>query len=289
LAFQSDAYRSQTLPVFDYTYSVPALFAQAEHGLRDNLTLAISARWDAHSEYGSQFSPRLSMLYRPNPWTIRASLGKGFYAPTPFVEETEAAGLSRLAPLSGLREEGATTASLDTGYSFGSIETSLVLFASDIKDAVRLEPLPPSEATASIRVRLTNAQGTTRMRGAEFLLRYRWEDFTITGSYVHVGSSEPDDTGGRMSVPLTPKHTAGVVTMWERHDVGRLGLEVYYTGRQSLENNPFRRTSSASDKQSESRYYCRRRRRTVAGLWTSGNQRRDLWRMEVFVFNLGGE
>ena len=31
--------------------------------------------------------------------------------------------------------------------------------------------------------------------------------------------------------------------MWEDHDKGRLGLEVYYTGRQRLEDNPYRTKS----------------------------------------------
>jgi len=64
-----------------------------------DLTLAGSARLDDHSEYGSQFSPRVSMLYRPGNWTVRASVGRGYYAPTPFVEEIEAAGLARLSAL----------------------------------------------------------------------------------------------------------------------------------------------------------------------------------------------
>lgn len=43
-------------------------------------------------------------------------------------------------------------------------------------------------------------------------------------------------------VPLTPRHSAGVVGMWEREDVGRVGVE-YYTGVQRLEHNPYRTTS----------------------------------------------
>ena len=103
--------------------------------------------------------------------------------------------------------------------------------------------LPVGTATGSTRVQLVNTTGTTRTRGAELLLRYRWEDVSISGSYVHVDATEPGDIGGRRPVPLTPRHAAGIVTMWERHGVGRLGLEVYYTGRQQLEDNPYRSTS----------------------------------------------
>ena len=31
--------------------------------------------------------------------------------------------------------------------------------------------------------------------------------------------------------------------MWERHDRGRVGLEAYYTGIQTLDENPWRRRS----------------------------------------------
>jgi iron complex outermembrane receptor protein len=43
-------------------------------------------------------------------------------------------------------------------------------------------------------------------------------------------------------VPLTPRHTAGLVAMWEQHGRGRVGIEAYYTGTQSLDDNPYRRT-----------------------------------------------
>ena len=210
---------------------------QAEHDLGEDLTLAGSARWDAHDEYGSYFSPRVSVLYRPGPWTFRASLGRGFYAPTPFVEEIEATGLSRLEPLGKLKAETAKSASLEGGYAAGPIEANLTLFASDISNAIQLQTLEPQG-----RVRLVNAGGDTRTRGAEALLRYRWNDLTITGSYVYVDATEPDPRGpGRRTIPLTPRHTAGVVAMWEQHGKGRIGVEAYYTGRQELEDNPYRR------------------------------------------------
>jgi iron complex outermembrane receptor protein len=241
-AVQSDRFESRAFPMFDYRYTVPGVFAQAEHTLHGNLVVAASARWDNHSEYGSHVSPRLSLLYRPGKWTLRTSLGRGFYAPTPFVEEIEAAGLSRLDPLNGLEAETAKTASLDIGYASGPWETNVALFASDIDRAVRLASAPASP-DGTERVRLVNVDGATRTRGAELLLRYRWQDFIVTGSYVFTDASEPQADGpGRRRVPLTPRHTAGLVAMWEQHGRGRVGIEAYYTGTQSLDNNQYRRT-----------------------------------------------
>ena len=73
LAHQRDAYRNDTFPTFGYTYSVPCLFTQAEHRLTDDITLAASGRVDAHSDFGTRVSPRLSALWRPGYWTVRAS------------------------------------------------------------------------------------------------------------------------------------------------------------------------------------------------------------------------
>lgn len=239
-AFQSDQFRSDTFPAFDYSYDVPGIFGQIEQEVTPDLTLAGSGRVDFHNEFGTQFSPRLSALYRPGFWTIRASMGGGFYAPTPFVDEIEAAGLSRLEPLGELEAETARTASLDVGYARGPFEASVTAFGADIENATRLTEI------AADRVRLFNVGGTTRVRGSEVLLRYKQDGFTITGSYVFVDSSEPGPSGlGRREVPLTPRHTAGLVGMWEEHGKGRIGVEAYYTGEQALDDNPYRTRSKA--------------------------------------------
>jgi iron complex outermembrane receptor protein len=241
IAAQQDRFRSAQYPQFDYRYTVPALFVQAEQALRDDLTLSGSVRWDDHSVYGGHVSPRVSLLFRPDEWTLRASIGRGFYAPTPFVEQIEAAGLSRLEPLAGLRAEIATTGSIDAGYVHGPWEMNFSVFASDIDHAVRLVE---SANAPGERVQLVNLAGVTRTRGSELLLRYRWQDITVTGSYVYTDAREPGEEGaGHRLVSLTPRHSAGLVAMWEQHDRGRIGLEAYYTGIQALDDNPWRRRS----------------------------------------------
>ncbi len=240
IAYQTEDYSSEAFPAFGYRFKTPALFVQMERDLTADLVFAGSARWDDHSVYGGQFSPRLSLLYKPGPWTVRASWGRGFYAPTPFVEETEAAGLSRLEPLSALLEETAGTASLDLGYATGPWELGLTFFASDIEDAVRLQ------TTAPDRVRLVNVDGVTRTRGVEALARWKQGPWVVTSSYLYVDASEPDAFGhSRRTVPMTPRHSAGFVAMWEEHDRGRIGFEAYYTGEQPLDDNPYRAGSDS--------------------------------------------
>jgi outer membrane receptor for ferrienterochelin and colicins len=66
--------------------------------------------------------------------------------------------------------------------------------------------------------------------------------FSLTATYTYVRAREVDQDGSR-DIPLTPRHSAGVVGMWEREDAGRLGIEWYYTGAQRLEHNPYRERS----------------------------------------------
>jgi outer membrane receptor protein involved in Fe transport len=246
VALQSEIFRSDDFPTFDYSYEVPGLFAQIDHDLAARLSGSLSARIDRHSEYGTQFSPRVSVLYRPGQWTVRGSYGLGFFGPTPFIEEIEAAGLSRLAPIEGLEEETAATASIDVGYRWRDLETSLTLFRSDVDGVAELEPFASEPGGSLDRVRLVNAPGETRIRGSELLLRYYWRDFKLIGSYLYLDATEDNPFGaGRRRIELTPRHSTGFVAMWEQHGRGRLGFEAYYTGTQRLYDNPYRQESES--------------------------------------------
>lgn len=240
LAYLSDIYESDTFPTFDYSYEVPSLFAQVDYEMTSELTTSVSARVDEHSDFGTQVSPRVSLLYRPGDLTIRGSYGKGYYAPTPFVEEIEAAGLSRLAPIQGLVEEQAETASLDFTYTYNNIETSFTLFGSNIENVTELEALSSEENMMLDRVRLVNADGESQIRGSEVLVRYYWHDIKLTASYLYLDATEQATADGdRQKISLTPQHSAGFVAMWEEEDEFRVGFEAYYTGPQRVNDNPF--------------------------------------------------
>jgi iron complex outermembrane receptor protein len=65
----------------------------------------------------------------------------------------------------------------------------------------------------------------------------RHDAFALTGTYAYVRARERDG-GVSSDVPLTPRHAAGLVGMWEK-EIGRVGVEIYYTGTQRLEVNPY--------------------------------------------------
>ncbi|HYW06723.1 MAG TPA: TonB-dependent receptor, partial [Longimicrobium sp.] len=238
-ALQSERYTADDVSGFDYSYTTPSLFAQEEFAAAEWITLSLAARADWHSEYGTFLNPRLSILLRPAGWTVRGSVGTGYFAPTPFTEETEAIGLARLRPLSDLDVERALTASLDVGRSIGPLELNATLFGSRTENALQLVASP----TPGL-VELVNADRPTRTWGSELLLRWHDGPLHVTGTHTFLRSREDEpEAGGRREVPLTPRHAVGVVGMWEDEERGRLGVEAYYTGRQSLDDNPYRENS----------------------------------------------
>lgn len=246
VALQSEKFNSDSFPEFNYAYQVPGLFSQLDYEASDEISLSLSARADWHSEYGTQVSPRISLLYSPENWTIRGAYGKGFFAPSPFIEDIDEAGLSRLAPLENLDEERASTASIDISYVLGSMETSMTIFTSAIDNVTELVAIDEMNDASGKQVHIVNTAGESEISGAELLLRYRWRDIKFTGSYLYTNGTKNDNSGvGRVPLALTPQHSAGFVAMWEEHGSHLVGFEAYYTGTQELENNPYRDRSEA--------------------------------------------
>ena len=235
-ALQVDAYDARDLPALDYTFTTIGVFAQDELRLGAKGALGLSGRVDHHGEYGTLASPRVSLLYRPGPgWTTRVSAGTGFFAPTPFLEETEETGLSRLQPLAGLVAERARSASLDVGWKKGRFELNGTAFASRVEEAAQRRQVGP-EAFAVV-----NADLPIRTWGLELLARFKVADLTLLLTHAYTDSTEedPETPGARRDVPLTPRHVTSFNAIWER-ETWSIGLEAYYTGRQPLDANPYR-------------------------------------------------
>jgi iron complex outermembrane receptor protein len=234
VAVERDAYAPRDVPRFANAFTVPGAFGQYDLSVTPAVSLSASGRLDVHSEYGTFFSPRLSVLARSGGWTTRASVGTGFFASTPLTEETEAAGLSRLQLAGPLEAERGSSASFDLTRTDGPFSYTATLFASRISDPVHVDRSPAYV--------LRNLSDPTTNMGVELLGTFRREPFAVTATYTYVHARERVD-GINQDVPQTPRHSAGMVAMWEAEDLGRVGLELYYTGRQTLEENPYRAVS----------------------------------------------
>ena len=234
LAIERDAYDPTDVPHFGYTYTTPGMFIQDDIDIRPWLALSLSGRVDRHSEYGTFFSPRVSALLRSGDWSTRISTGSGFFGPSPLTEETEAAGLTRLRVGGPLRAEEGRSMSIDLTRVYGPFSYTATLFGSRIAHPVKVER--QSYLIQNLTEPTTNV-------GVELLGLFRRSPLAITASYTYVRARETDRNVTR-DVELTPRHSVGLVAMVENED-GRVGFEWYYTGRQRLEDNPYRERSEA--------------------------------------------
>jgi len=236
-ALQRETFDPLDVPRFAYRYTTPGIFAQDDVVLAPWLTGSASARADHNNVYGTFFSPRLSLLFRPSPqWTARVSGGRGHFAPKPFTDESDATGLSVLAPMTDIRPEDATSLSTDVTWRKTPVEVTTTIFHSTIARAQVYRPLISSPYAA----RIVNAETPTRNNGGELIARYHEEELDLIATYMYLRSTEVDEFGtGRRDTPLNPRHTATFDLLWAS-PVGNFGFEGYYTGRQTLEENPYR-------------------------------------------------
>jgi outer membrane receptor for ferrienterochelin and colicins len=233
VAFERSTLDPRDEPRFAYDYNVPGVFLQDDIDLRKWLTLSVSGRVDVHNVFGTFVSPRVSALIRGGPWTSRFSIGSGFFAPTALTEETEAAGLARLTIAEPLEAERGRSRSLDLTRVQGPLTLTATLFRYEVHD-----PAVVDRATYTLA---TLAEPTINT-GLETVATIRRPPFSVTGTYAYVHSREGVGAD-RADIPLTPRHSAGLVGMWENEQRGRVGVEAYFTGVQRLEDNPYRSRS----------------------------------------------
>jgi iron complex outermembrane receptor protein len=237
-AMQYERLKSDDAPDAAYRYVVSAVFAQDEFSIR-SIRFSASARIDHHNDYGTFFSPRVSALFKAtDDFSVRASLGSGFAAPTVMFEEIEASSLVHLAPLQGLEAERAMSASLDAKWTEGRWEINGSLFASRIRHPLLLEP----SALQPDRFVLVNADASRRVVGAEALLHYVDGPLHLIGSSTYLDATEGGTPDGRRRSERIPRWSGELAALLEDEERGRVGMELSYTGRQALRDNPFRTT-----------------------------------------------
>lgn len=238
-AVQQDRYRNDSVPAVDFTFSAPGVFAQDDIRFSDDISASVSARIDVHNEYGVLATPRVSLLGRPgDQWTLRASTGLGVFAPTALTEETEEAGFSRLRMPLALAVERAWASSFDVTRLLGPVEVTATAFSSRLA-----HPLTAVDV-GDDSFALISVEEPSWVWGAEAIVRYRGEGYSVVGTYAWTRATELDpEMGGRRETPLTPRHAVTFTAIRESEEWGRIGVEGYFTGRQALEDDPYRSVS----------------------------------------------
>jgi iron complex outermembrane receptor protein len=142
--------------------------------------------------------------------------------------------LSALDMPAPLEAETGKSFSIDVTRAIGMLSITGTVFGSAIAHAIHVD--------RDDAYQIVNADSDSTNVGIELLGTFRRAPFALTGTYAFVRSREQDGES-RADTPLTPRHSVGIVAMWERERFGRVGLEYYVTGTQRLEVNPYRSES----------------------------------------------
>ena len=232
--FKSDQFEQEDggVPPLDYAYRSSGLFAQDTWDVSATVALESGLRVDVHNEFGTAVLPHIALLVRPTSrLTARVGGGLGYSAPTPFLEEAEARSYQGVGPIpSGLSAERSVGWNIDLNYRAvaGPIAITLnqAVYSTELNDA-----LVPSEAGGSLS--FVNGAGTVRARGSETTARLSRGDLALFLGYVYL-EVDRESGGETTPVPYTARHRTYTVLVWEQHGKGRIGLEAYYTGPQTL-------------------------------------------------------
>jgi len=228
-----------------YRYVTPGLLAQEEFRISEQWTALASGRVDFHNEYGTFFTPRVSVMFRPSEEvTMRVGGGTGFKAPTIFIEEVEERGFDDVV-LAAESAETAQSATLDVNWrTIVGESVGMALNAAAYLTRV-VGPLktwrPPLSHDPWVEV--DNVDGELLSRGAEVSTKLNYEDFKLSLGYTFLYATL-SDAGVVSELALNPRHSLGAVLMWESEEAGaKVGFETYFTGEQRLDDHPTRERS----------------------------------------------
>jgi iron complex outermembrane receptor protein len=265
-AASQEEFRSPNLDGFDYDFTTLSLFVESTIRLGSRATLVVNGRCDRHNRYGAYCAPRASVgLGSQRPWGARVTVASGAFAPTPFIDETQGVVLERLVPFASptiaigrptlcagdsvqttapltIRAERAVFGSLDVTRRAGRLELSAGIFGSTIEHRFVLWELNIFEE----RPQLINVPGPKRSLGTRFLARYSHGPAGIAMAYVYLRSTLAyRSASDRIESPLTPRHSAEAEAWWQPASRSVVRLQVSYTGRQTVVDDPYRGSAPA--------------------------------------------
>jgi len=217
----------------DITYG---MFANSIYDLSDNWILETGLRADYNTDFGFFPLPKISLLYKnESGFSSRIGGGLGYKIPDIFTEEAELINFENVLGIdkSSLKAERSYGVNLDLNYQtrlFDTVGFSInqLFYVTAINNGLLLN------STDSGMFAFENATDEILSKGAETNIKFSYKDFRWFLNYALI-DTKLNYLAGNPQKPLTAKHNAGSVLMYES-EKWRIGYETFYTGKQFLSN-----------------------------------------------------
>ena len=217
----------------DVTYGA---FANNIYDISDNWILETGLRADYNTDFGFFPLPRVSLLYKNDGgFSSRLGGGLGYKIPDIFTEEAGFINFENVLAIdkNSLKAELSYGVNLDFNYQTRLFETigfsvNQLFYLTAINNGLLLNN------TDNGFFKYENATDEILSKGAETNIKFTYKDFRWFLNYAFI-DTKLNYLAGNPQKPLTAKHNAGSVLMYES-EKWRIGYETFYTGKQFLSN-----------------------------------------------------
>jgi len=211
-------------------------FANNIFDISDNWILETGLRADYNTDFGFFPLPRISLLYKNNSgFSSRIGGGLGYKIPDIFTEEAEYINFENVLAIdkSTVDVERSYGVNFDLNYQTRlsdeiGFSINQLFYVTAINDGLLLNSIDNG------LFQFENAPDEIFSKGAETNIKFTYKDFRWFLNYALI-DTKLNYLPGNPQKPLTAKHNAGSVLMYES-DKWRIGYETFYTGKQFLSN-----------------------------------------------------
>jgi outer membrane receptor for ferrienterochelin and colicins len=211
-------------------------FANNIFDISDNWILETGLRADYNTDFGFFPLPRISLLYKNNSgFSSRIGGGLGYKSPDIFTEEAEYINFENVLAInkSTVDAERSYGVNFDLNYQTRlsdeiGFSINQLFYVTAINDGLLLN------STDNGLFQFENATDEIFSKGAETNIKFTYKDFRWFLNYALI-DTKLNYLPGNPQKPLTAKHNAGSVLMYES-EKWRIGYETFYTGKQFLSN-----------------------------------------------------
>lgn len=216
--------------------SQSALYLQDEFSLGE-LNITLGGRVDHHDVYGTEFSPRLYLVYNlSSEWVIKGGGGKAFKAPNMAQSQADyiipaCRGACTVAGNPDLQPETSVNYELSTQYQTTDFGGSITYFHNDVENKIITETWNRVPGTVLTYQNVNEAKIT----GWELQAWYNLsQDLSLNGNY---SKTDAEDKQNGAPFTLTPDDSYNLKLQWQAFDGLSTFIAYHYTGEQYLRAN----------------------------------------------------